>query len=171
MVIMKKEICLKRNDEIIEKLKKLETINPETVSLRKFIDINFQDFVSSGKSTREIYEFLKEEKVDVSSFQVFKNLYSQVKKSRKQAPATPVSAPTPKEFPAKTKELTQVMPINGQKVFQTGGEPNVRREPQPDDKISKNNPMLPPVFLPGGVEAIVDPTTGARRFEIKSGKD
>jgi hypothetical protein len=33
-------------------------------------------------------------------------------------------------------------------------------------KQSKYNPALPPILLPGGVEAIIDPETGAKRFEI-----
>lgn len=36
---------------------------------------------------------------------------------------------------------------------------------------SKYNPALPPVILPGGIEANIDLETGAKFFEIKSGKE
>ena len=165
MVFTKKEISLKRNDEIIGKLKKLETQLPETVSLSKFIDINYRAFVNSGKTTREIYEFLKEEKVDVSSFQVFKNLYSQVKKAQKLKSESSTKTSVSEMVTVKPENPTQKVPEKGQKT-QNEGESNVRKEPQPNGKVSKYNPMLPPVMLPGGVEAFIDPKTGAKRFDF-----
>jgi len=168
---MKKEISLERNDEIIKKLLCTGTQAPAIVSLKKFIDINFQAFMNSGKTTREIYEFLKEEKIDVSSFKVFKTLYSKVKKSRSHTFTTPVRALVSEELPARSKEPTQAAPGKEQKTVQNGGESGERKEPQPKGKVSKYNPLLPPIMLPGGVEAFIDPETGGKSFEIKSGKE
>jgi hypothetical protein len=162
MEIRKRAICLEHNSEMMKKLMEAEATPVENVSLRKFIDINFQAFTDSRKTTREIYEFLKQENVDVGSFQVFKTLYSRVKRSRAQKSATLMKTPISGALSDSSKEQesleSKVTPIP-QRAEKEGGAGEARR--------SKYNPALPPVYLPGGVEAIIDPETGAKRFEIQ----
>ena len=171
MIPMKKELRMEHNDEMIEKLLRSKTKVPTTVSLKKFIDINFQAFVNSGKTTREIYEFLIEEKYDVSSFQVFKTLFSKVKKSKSRVSVVPVKSPNSEELSTRPKESTLVVPSKEPEILQNGGESDVRKEPRFQAKVSKYNPMLPPIMLPGGVEAFINPETGGKSFEIESGKE
>ena len=166
MFTVKKEISLETSDGIVEKLLKLETKAPTSVSLTTFIERYFQEFIKSGKTTREIYEFLKEEKVDVSSFQVFKTLYSKVKKTQKLKSASSTKAPVSDIAPPKSVNPTQKVPDKEQKAIQNGDESNVRKEPQLQGKVSKYNPNLTPIMLPGGVEAFIDPETGGKGFEI-----
>jgi hypothetical protein len=144
MAAEKKEITLERNDEVMTRLLELEKKAPPSVSLTRFIDMNFSVFADSGRTTREIYEFLKDENIDVSSFKVFKTLYSKVKKSRERANSALITS-----APMKSVPVTSV-PIK----LQT-----------PRGALS-----MPPVILPGGVEAMIDPETGAKNFEIKSGR-
>jgi hypothetical protein len=161
----KKEISMKRNAEIMGKLMQDATESHETVSLRKFIEINFKAFIQSGKSTRYIYEFLKGEGIDVSSFQVFKSLYSKVKKAWKQKITASAKFSALIESSSDLQESP--MPCEAPKKS------HLKRSALADHntKQSKYNPALPPVILPGGIEAIIDPETGAKRFEIKSERE
>jgi hypothetical protein len=161
MKFKKKEISLERNDEIMKRMMAMRTPSekPENVSLRKFIDLNFQAFTNTGRTTREIYEFLKEENIDVGTFQVFKTLYSRVKRLRSRQSANPVKTSRIEEASSHPKEQAS---------------PGVEKKEGPENRkagVSQYNPALPPVYLPGGVEAIIDPATGAKCFEIKSGKE
>lgn len=151
-MVTRKEISLEHNAEIIEELLSTGAKVPETVSLRKFIAINFQAFTKSGKSIREIYDFLKEKKIDVGSFHVFRSLYSKVKKTQNLKLTAPVRGPL--DHGELESRRTQI-------PFQNGGEADVNKPRQ-----NKHAPALPPVFLPGGVEAIIDPETGAKSFEF-----
>ena len=168
-MVTRKEISMERNAEIIEELLQAKAKAPETVSLRKFIDMNIQAFASSGKTVREIYDFLKEKHIDVSSFHVFRTLYSKAKTSQKLKSAASTKTPVSEVIPAKPGNPAQVkaMADNERKTFQNEGESNVHKESQPQNKVNKYNPALPPVFLPGGVEAFIDPETGGKCFEIK----
>ena len=151
---------MKRNNEIIDKLLRNKTEAPEIVSLKKFIEINFQAFIQSGKPTREIYEFLKGEGVDVGKFEVFKTLYSKVKRSWKQKTAASAELFTPRGSSPSLKEP----PILSREPYK-----HPQKKTDADEhktKQSKYNPALPPILLPGGIEAIIDPETGAKRFEI-----
>jgi hypothetical protein len=159
MKFRKKEISLERNDEIMKRMMVMRTPSgkPESVSLRKFIDLNFQAFTDTGRTTREIYEFLKEENIDVGTFQVFKTLYSRVRRGRRTA--NPVKIPEMTEAPNRSKEQAS---------------PEAEKKEGPENRkagVSQYNPALPPVYLSGGVEAIIDPETGAKCFEIKSGRE
>jgi hypothetical protein len=151
-MVARKQISLEHNAEIIEELLSTGAKVPETVSLRKFIAINFQAFTDSGKSIREIYDFLKGKKIDVGGFHVFRSLYSKVKKSQNMKFAFPVRD---------LSEHRALEPGKTQKILQDGGEADVNKPRQ-----SKHTPVLPPVFLPGGLEAIIDPETGAKSFEF-----
>jgi hypothetical protein len=165
MIPAKREISMKRNAEMMEKLKQSSAEIPENVSLRKFIDINFRVFADSGKTTREIYEFLKKENVDVGSFLVFKTLYSKVKRSQKlklETPSASADISMPKEISHALRKPP--VPEEMQKKMTAGLNNNKTRQ-------SKYNPLLPPVFLPGGVEAMIDLETGAKRFEIQPEKE
>ena len=168
---MRKEIPLEHNAEIIEELLQTESKMPKTVSLRKFIDMNFQAFVSSGKTVREIYDFLQGKNLDVSNFHVFRTLYSKVKKSQKLKSVGSTKAPVAEMIPASSENPMQKAPDKEQRALQKEGESNVRKEPQSEGKVSKYNPHLPPIMLPGGVEAFIDPETGAKGFEIPSRKE
>jgi hypothetical protein len=168
-MVTRRKLSLQHNAEIIEELTRTKTRIPETVSLRKFIDINFDAFANSGKTILEIYDFLKEKNLDVSSFHVFRSLYSKVKTARRRNPALPKRAPVLEELPPKLKEQTQAqaIPEKVQNPLREGYETNARKDSPAQAKVSKYNPALPPVFLPGGVEAWIDPETGAKCFEIK----
>jgi hypothetical protein len=160
-MVVRKEISLEHNAEIIEELLSTGAKTPETVSLRKFIDINFQAFTDSRKTIREIYDFLKEKKIDVGSFHVFRSVYSKAKKSWSLKHAAPVRNPPSRKFAAGSEEHTAPESREPQK--------HLRNEVETDalkTKQSKYNPALPPVILPGGIEAMIDPETGAKRFEI-----
>jgi hypothetical protein len=161
MKVRKREIGLERNDEMMERLATAEATPkemPESVSLRKFIDLNFQAFTDSGKTTREIYEFLKEENIDVGSFQVFKSLYSRVRRACHGQFVNPIRPPVAEA------------PSDDSKVQASSGKEKKEGSDHKNGQ-SRYNPALPPVYLPGGVEAIIDPETGAKYFEIKSGKE
>jgi hypothetical protein len=151
-MVVRKEISLEHNTAIIEELLGIAAKVPETVSLRMFIAINFQAFTDSGKTIREIYDFLKEKKIDVGSFNVFRSLYSKVKNSQNRKPATSAKGPPERSVSGSGKT---------QKPLQDGGEADVNKPRQ-----SKHSPALPPIFLPGGVEAIIDPETGAKGFDF-----
>jgi hypothetical protein len=164
---VKKEISLEHNTEIIEELVRTKAKVPKTVSLKKFIEMNFQAFVDSGKTLQEIYTFLKEKRIDVGSYNVFRTLYGRVKTSRKISAASV----DPKTLSTQSEEYAQTRQGKMQMSLRKGSETDVRKEEQPQTRISKHNPALPPILLPGGEEAIIDPETGAKGFEIRSGKE
>lgn len=150
MIAGKKRISIEHNDEMRYRLlRKKGELNSREVSLRKFIDINFELFVESGLTTREIYEFLQgEEGVDVGSFKVFKTLFSRVRVKRSPPCSSPAEVSSDAEDPRKK------LPV------EDGGG---KREEKPGN--GKCNPALPPVYLPDGTEVEIT-KTGAKIFQI-----
>jgi hypothetical protein len=167
IIANKKEINLERNDVIMKKLMEEKT-NPsfqKSVSLRKFIAINFQVFANSGKTTREIYEFLKEEGIDVSNFRVFKTLFSRVKRSFNDDERT-AHQNLAEPSVSNSENLTNGSEIQGPSVLNSTQKIE-KSETELDALPQKTRrPAFPITYLPGGAEAIIDPETGAKRFKI-----
>jgi hypothetical protein len=160
-VLIGKKINLKMGGILLEKLKE-EAKDGIEVSLKTFIAMNLDALSSSGKNLKELYEYLKAGGLDVGTYYGFQSacyragLRRWAKKSLK----------TPKEAvenvnvqPAKKSEVSH----KPQEAKDTGesGVPETHKA-----KSSKYNPGLPPIILPGGIEAIIDLETGAKRFEI-----
>jgi hypothetical protein len=163
MFFEEKKIDMKVAASVLEKLG--NSAENEIVSLRKFIEKNFDIFLRSGRGVKAIYEYLKTNGLDVGTYYGFKSLYYRVKRrinstnpsAEKIAPAPIKKEPCPVEIEAKMAEKKEAEASKKSKEVQKPWE-------------SKYNPALPLVYLPGGVEAIIDPETGAKYFEIKSGK-
>jgi hypothetical protein len=163
MSIERKRIDMKAAAQILEKLE--DSAEEDTdVSLGRFVAVNFEAlsrFVSyPGKNIRHIYEHLKAGGLDVGTYHSFRSacyragLRRRTKKSAfsLQELVNDVKTPTERQEAPKTKNMTR-----------TAEERRAEK--------SKYNPALPPVFLPGGIEAIIDPETGAKCFEIKARKE
>jgi hypothetical protein len=162
MLIEGKKIDMKVAAPVLEKL--VSPAENEIVSLRKFIERNFYIFLRSERGVKAIYEYLKTNGLDVGTYYGFKSLYYRVKNrinsttsSAEKIPAPVKKEPHPVEVEAEMAEKRET---------EASKKPREIQKP----RESKYNPALPPVYLPGGVEAIIDPETGAKYFEIKSGK-
>jgi hypothetical protein len=146
---------------LLEKMK--DTLEkPNVVSLGKFIARNRDSLnvlLRSGKSIKEIYEYLNAEGQDVGTYHSFRTVCYRTGLRRRDPAASAV----------------QKNNLKNTKTQASVGSKTVDNPPKPDNacgkeehkaNVSKYNPALPPVILPGGVEAIIDPETGAKRFEI-----
>jgi hypothetical protein len=146
---------------LLEKMKGTLEV-AEVVSLGKFIDQNFDSLnalLHSGKTIKQIYEYLKAKGQDVGTYHSFRTIFYRAGLRHREPNVSSIRG-RPLEN-TKTQELTGVK--KGQEPTKSK---SVNREEDPRAKKSKYNPTLPPIFLPGGVEAIIDPETGAKRFEI-----
>jgi hypothetical protein len=153
-VLIGKKINLKAAGVILEKLKE-ETKDGIDVSLRAFIAMNRDALSSSGKNIKELYEYLKAGGLDVGTYHGFQSAcYRAGLRQRARRTTAVPREPTGQGRAQKPQQA------------ENPGKSEDHRAGQ-----SKYNPALPPVFLPGGVEAIIDPETGAKSFEIKSGKE
>jgi cellulose biosynthesis protein BcsQ len=148
---------MERNSEIMGKLAR-EKEEDKNVSLSKFININFNIFEKSGKTAREIYDFLKEENVNIGSFSSFKSLYS---KSRKKFMASAEAPISEAQFCPNLEDQV----LSELREIPTLQERGISKEFKTRD--SKYYLALPPVFLPGRIEAIIDSETGAKNFAIE----
>jgi hypothetical protein len=165
MFAEKKRIDLKTAALVLEKLNDAEEVeNEDSVSMGRFVAVNFEALSRSvlrpGKNIRLIYEHLKAEGLDVGTYHGFRSACYRAGLRRR-----------PKRSSISIQE-----PVGGVKASKEGQESQktetaaaTKEERKPEK--SKYNPALPPVFLPGGVEAIIDPETGAKCFEIKSQKE
>jgi hypothetical protein len=160
-LITKKKIHIEIASSLLEEMKNaLE--GADVVSLGKFIARNFNSLnalLHSGKNIKQIYEYLKAKGQDVGTYHSFRTLCYRAGLRRREPKVSPIQG-KPLEN-TKTQEL-----IGAKKLQEPTKSKNVSREEEPKTKESKYNPRLPPIFLPGGVEAIIDPETGAKRFEI-----
>jgi hypothetical protein len=150
---------------ILEELKE-ETKDGIDVSLRAFIAMNRDTLSSSGKNLKELYEYLKAKGLDVGTYYGFQSAcYRAGLRQRVRR----VAASRESASNAKREE---VLEPTGQGMTQ---KPQQAESPGQSEnhktRQSKHNPVLPTVFLPGGVEAIIDLETGAKSFYIKSGKE
>jgi hypothetical protein len=143
---------------ILEELRE-ETKDGIDVSLRTFIAMNRDMLSSSGKNLKELYEYLKAKGLDVGTYYGFQSacyragLRRWAKKSSK----------TPKE----AVENINVQPAKKSEVSHEPQEAkNVGESENGKAKTNKYSSALPPVILPGGIEAIIDSETGAKRFEF-----
>jgi hypothetical protein len=143
MFIEEKKIDMKVAASVLEKLD--SPAENEIISLRKFIERNFYIFLRSEKGVKGIYEYLKANGLDVGTYYGFKSLYYRVKSKINSTNSSREKAEGKAKASEKPKEIQK-------------------------PRESKYSPALPPVYLPGGVEAIIEPETGAKYFEIKSGK-
>jgi hypothetical protein len=165
-VLIRKKINLKTGGLILEKLKE-EARDGIDVSLRMFIAINRDALSSSGKNLKELYEYLKAGGLDVGTYHGFQSACYRAGLRQRARRAAAVS-----REPAGNEKREKVREPTGQGMAQ---KPQQAESPGKSENHevwqSKHNPALPPVFLPGGVEAIIDLETGAKSFEIKSGKE
>jgi hypothetical protein len=164
-VLIRKKINLKTGGKILEELKE-ETKDGIDVSLRAFIALNRDTLSSSGKNLKELHEYLKARGLDVGTYYGFQSAcYRAGLRQRVMRVAA-------SREPASNAKREKVLESTGQGRTQ---KPQQAKSPdQPENhkaRQSKRNPVLPPVFLPGGVEAIIDLETGAQSFDIKSGKE
>jgi len=160
-----KKIDMKAAASVLEKLD-----NPaenEIVSLRKFIERNFDIFLRSDRGVKAIYEYLKANGLDVGTYYGFKSLYYRVKSRINSA-----NSSTKTIVPTSVKKESHPAGAEAKMTEKREAEAEVSKKSKEVQKPreSKYNPALPPIYLPGGVEAIIDPDTGAKYFEIKSGK-
>jgi hypothetical protein len=148
---------------ILEEMK--DAGEADVVSLGKFIaqNIDSLDALSrSGKNVKQIYEYLKAKGQDVGTYHGFRSICYRAGLRQR----------TTKKTSAMREKSVKAQDIKGTKKVQ--GSPklgNAISEDEHKGKGSKYNPALPPVFLPGGVEAIIDLETGAKCFEIKSERE
>jgi hypothetical protein len=156
--IEKKNIDMKAAVPILEKIERAAKDN-NIVSLGRFVVINFDAFSRlvrhAGKNIRNIYEDMKASGLDVGTYHGFRRACYRAGLRRQ-----PRRRATIFQEPAdilKNSKRPQAAP-------QQGDEASKSNERGPG--VSKYNPALPPVMLPGGIEAIIDPETGAKRFEI-----
>jgi hypothetical protein len=163
MRIEKKNIDIKAAAPILEKLGDAPE-NESTVSLGKFVAENRDVLARSSKNVREIHEYLKANGLDVGTYHSFRRTCYRAGLRRRSA-KVPAASQKPMD---NLKARVSVEPNGQQKPQQA------RRAPEAEEqkaRVSKYNPALPPIYLPGGVEAIIDPETGAKHFEIKSKYD
>jgi hypothetical protein len=160
MIFEKKEISLEHNDEVIVEL--LGRKVPQSVSLTKFIYMNFPAFAESGRTTREIYEFLRDKNIDVSSYKVFKTLYSKAKRARETANSVATELHSLQNVFGKTRKQEM------ERCRENESRGNVRKMLVGDPNRPRGSSSAFPVVLSDEVEAIIDPATGAKSFEIKS---
>ena len=160
MNVEKKRIDMKAAAQILERLGDTAEDNSD-ISLGRFVTLNFEvvsRFLSrSGKNVRHVYEYLKTNGLDVGTYHGFRSACYRAGLRRRP----------------KKSVLSSQEPANGMKTLREvqelqKAEIAVKTKEERKLEKSKYNPALPPVFLPGGVEAIIDPETGAKCFEIKS---
>jgi hypothetical protein len=163
MSIERKRIDMKAAAQVLEKLE--DTAGNDTdVSMGRFVVMNFEAFsrfVSHpGKNVRHIYEYLKAGGLDVGTYHGFRSAcYRAGLRRRTRKPV--ISSQESVDGLKIPREVQK--PPKAENMAKTAEERKAEK--------SKYNPALPPVFLPGGVEAIIDPETGAKYFEIKSKKE
>jgi hypothetical protein len=159
--IEKKKIDTRAAGSLLEKLDSVTRDN-SIVSLRRFIALNLDTFSRfirfSGGNVRTLYEYLKAGGLDVGTYHGFRSACYRTGLRRRTKKNVPVlgegvcGTKNPARLRARQKEEGAAATVES------------------GDGSIKHNPTLPSVYLPGGVEAIIDPETGAKCFEIKSGK-
>jgi hypothetical protein len=164
MAIEKKKIDMKTAALVLDKLNDAVE-DDHSISLGRFIAINFEvlsySISRSGKNIRDIYEHLQAGGLDVGTYHGFRSACYRAG-LRRRAPKRPtISFQESARGVKASKEVQELQKIEA--AAKTGEDRKTG--------ISKYNPALPPVFLPGGAEAIIDPETGAQCFEIKSKKE
>lgn len=148
-------------------LKELEELSEygNALSVRELIEGNFILLSQSGKSIKSIHEFLKSKGLDVGSYEGFRRIYRRVR-IRDETGKT-----------VRTDSIAGATKMERRESGHSSAEPDAEKIKEPksnkdvkaDDTGRKkriNNPALPPIYLPGGVEAIIDPESGAKSFEI-----
>jgi hypothetical protein len=154
----KKKIDMKTAVLILEKLERTSK-DDNIVSMRKFIAVNCDVLTRlvrySGKNIRNIYEDLKASGLDVGTYNGFRSSCYRAGLRR-----------WPKKHGTKFQDPSKIIknlerPQAPEKARIAASKSNER-----GPGVSKYNPALPPVMLPGGIEAIIDPESGAKRFEI-----
>jgi hypothetical protein len=113
---------------------------------------------SSGKNIRNIYEELKASGLDVGTYHGFRSACYRAGLRRQQKRRVPVL----QKLADSVKNLKEVQGTQGKERME--GVTATFEECRPG--VRKHNSALPPVILPGGIEAIIDPETGAKRFAI-----
>ena len=164
MLIEKKEIDLDAAAPILEKLSDAVRAK-RVVSLGKFVTMNFDIFFRSGGSVKQVYEYLKTSGLDVGTYHSFRSACNRVRKQRRLNASMAVKETAEGIKTTSQRETEMIFKAENSKDTvekQKEGQKN----PQAQDKVSKYNPMLPPIILPGGVEAFIDPETGGKCFEI-----
>ena len=160
-MLIKKKISLKAAAPIMEKLDDDEDI----VSLGKFVAIHFEAFSRSGKNLKQIYEHLKTGGLDVGNYHSFRSACYRAGLRQRKPKVTAKGNESPKNVQAKAQEKART-PAEIGETHETDKSSNLGKEEERKGKVSKYNPFLPPVMLPGGVEAFIDPETGGKSFEI-----
>jgi hypothetical protein len=142
-------------------IRELETLPfcRETISLRELIEAHFDVLSRTGRSVKDIYEYLKSKGLDVGTYEGFRCVYRRVKirgEAKTSVSPKPVTVqPEPNPTPVQQKTGTG-------NAGQSQGKENTAAPERP------RGVGLRPLFLPDGTEIEIDPETGARIFKIKS---
>jgi hypothetical protein len=132
------------DEERAEKTLMLSLTKPGArVRLRDFIRTHFDAIAGSGKTIKAIHESMTKDGIDVGSYAVFGTTFSQIKRGRRKAESYPETS------------LDAAKPS-----------PRGRERDTGEPAKSKNNPALPPVYLPDGTEVEIT-ETGAKVFQIE----
>jgi hypothetical protein len=163
MSIEKKRIDMKTAAAVLEKLNDMAE-DDHRVSLGRFVTLNFEvlsrSISRSRKSIRHIYEHLKAGGLDVGTYHGFRSACYRAGLRRR--PKQSVIS-----FQESSSGVETLKEVQESQKVETAAKTREERKTE----MSKHKLALPPVFLPGGVEAIIDPETGAKCFEIKSQKE
>jgi hypothetical protein len=155
----KKKIDVKAAASILERLNDAAK-DDSLVSQQRFVIMNF-DVLSrfvrhSGENVRTVYEYLKAGGLNVGTYHGFRSACYRAGLRRR----VKNRAPVPEESPDGVRRIRESQKAEG--ISKTAKERGAG--------AGRRNPSLPPVYLPGGVEVTIDPESGAKYFEIKSGK-
>jgi hypothetical protein len=159
MLIEKKEIDLDAAAPILEKLSNVVKAK-RVVSLGEFVAINFDALFRSGGSVKQVYEYLKGSGLDVGTYHSFRAACSRARKQRR-ANVSAIAKDTAESVKMKSSKETEVI----HEAVKTDNAVSTKKD-ESAIKVSKYNSKLPPIMLPGGVEAFTDPETGGKCFEF-----
>lgn len=139
----------------------------KTVSLGNFVARNLDSLnalLRSGKSVKQIYEYLKVRGQDVGTYHGFRSTCYRAGLRRRIVKNSKAAKGAVKSIKPQSPERPEI-PHGSQSDRNAVGLGNCKA------KTSKYNPALPPIILPGGIEANIDLETGAKFFEIQPGKE
>ena len=161
-----------------ELLGRLDEVPDPILSVRQFINQNFDTLQKSGKELKALHDFFVTQGVDLGSFKSFQATYSSVKRSRKNALVKSVP-PEKISEPEKTHEKGETVIHKPEKIPESVPEKDSEKTPVKEgaktdaqsvntDEQAKNRGLgLRPIYLADGkTEVIIDPNTGGRRFKI-----
>jgi hypothetical protein len=147
-VIEKKKIDSEKAREVMARS---DEIPKSVLTARQFVVMYFdrlRALQQSGRSLKATHQFLAANGIDVGTYESFRTVYRQVKRTQTQTAA------------AKSVEIAksgEAIPVNEDKAKNTDAG-KTYREPMES--------RLRPLRLSNGREILIDPETGAKHFKI-----